>query len=176
MKIVVLTGSSRKKGNSNYLAEQFIKGAKDSGHEVFAFDCAKQKFSPCLACDHCGINGDCAIKDDFTLILRPQIEQANMVVFASPIYYFGLSAQLKMAIDRFYALNSKMYSKKSALLVAMADTADATGSYAVDYYKALVGYLKWKDEGIIVAKGLWNAGAVVGTSYAEKSYSLGRNI
>lgn len=176
MKVVVLTGSPRKKGNSNYLAEQFAKGARDAGHEVFVFDCAKQKLSPCLACDHCGMNGDCAVKDDFSLILRPQLEQADMIVFASPIYYFGLSAQLKMAIDRFYALNGKMHGKKSALLIAMADTADVTGSYAVDYYKGLAGYLKWKDEGIIVAKGVWSAGDVVKTSYAEKAYSLGRNI
>ena len=70
MKIVILTGSPRKKGNSNYLAEQFAKGANEAGHEVFVFDCVKQKVGGCLACDFCGMNGPCSQKDDFTNILR----------------------------------------------------------------------------------------------------------
>lgn len=87
MKIVILTGSPRKKGNSNYFAEQFAKGANNVGHEVFVFDCVKQKVGGCLACDFCGMNGPCSQKDDFTNILRPQLETADMIVLVSPIYY-----------------------------------------------------------------------------------------
>ena len=104
MRIVVLTGSPRKNGNSNYLAEQFIKGAKETGHDIFRFDCAFKRVEPCHACNRCGMNGTCIYDDDF-LELRPHLINADMVVFASPMYYFGLSAQLKRVIDRFYAIN-----------------------------------------------------------------------
>lgn len=65
MKIVVLTGSPRKNGNSAYLAEQFIKGAEEKGHEVFRFDCAFKQVEPCRACNRCGMNGPCIFNDDF---------------------------------------------------------------------------------------------------------------
>jgi multimeric flavodoxin WrbA len=110
MKITVLTGSPRKNGNSAYLTEQFINGAKDAGHEVFKFDCAHHKIAGCSACNHCGMNGDCALKDDFEIV-RPHIVAADMVVFVSPMYYFGISAQLKTVIDRFYSINEQIKDK-----------------------------------------------------------------
>ena len=65
MKIIVLTGSPRKNGNSAYLAEQFIKGAEEKGHEVFRFDCAFKQVEPCRACNRCGMDGPCIFNDDF---------------------------------------------------------------------------------------------------------------
>lgn len=107
MKIVVLTGSPRRNGNSAYLAEQFIKGAEEQGHEVFRFDCAMREVGPCRACNRCGMDGPCVLKDDFD-VLRPHLIDADMVVFATPMYYFGVSAQMKRVIDRFYAINGKI--------------------------------------------------------------------
>lgn len=176
MKIVLLTGSPRKKGNSNYLAEQFAKGANDAGHEVFVFDCAKHKVGGCLACDFCGMNGPCSQKDDFTNILRPQLEKADMVVLVSPIYYYGLSSQLKAAIDRFYAMNARMRNKKSALLVTMADTDESTAASAVDYYRALGKYLHWQNAGEVVGKGLWGKTDALGSPAAGKAYELGKSL
>jgi len=91
MRIVVLTGSPRKNGNTNYLADQFIKGAKEAGHEVFRFNAATSEVHPCIGCNHCGMDGPCVYDDDFTNILRPEIVKADMVVFCSPMYYFGSS-------------------------------------------------------------------------------------
>ena len=88
MKIVVLTGSPRKNGNSAYLAEQFIKGAEEKGHEVFRFDCAFKQVEPCRACNRCGMDGPCIFNDDFQE-LRPHLIDADMVVFATPMYYLG---------------------------------------------------------------------------------------
>ena len=124
MKIVVLTGSPRKNGNSAYLAEQFIKGAEEQGHEVFRFDCAFRHVEPCRACNRCGMDGPCIIDDDF-LQLRPKLVEADMVVFATPMYYFGISAQMKRVIDRFYAINCQIKGapKKAAFLMTYADTA-----------------------------------------------------
>lgn len=104
MKILVITGSPRKNGNSNTLAEHFIKGAKEAGHEVVRFDAAFKKVHPCIACNRCGMNGQCVFKDDFEFI-RKHIADADLVAFATPMYYFGISAQIKTVIDRFYAIN-----------------------------------------------------------------------
>lgn len=107
MKITVLTGSPRMNGNTNHMASQFIKGAEDAGHEVYRFDCAKHKISGCVACNACGMNGDCFMQDDF-VELRPHLLEADMVVFVTPMYYFGFSTQLKAVIDRFYAINGSI--------------------------------------------------------------------
>lgn len=107
MKIVVLTGSPRRNGNTNYLADRFIAGAQEKGHEMFRFDCAAHKVNGCRACNHCGMDGDCVLKDDFSIV-RPYLLEADMVVFVTPMYYFGFSAQIKSVIDRFYAINGRI--------------------------------------------------------------------
>ena len=76
MKIVVLTGSPRRNGNTNHLAGQFIKGAEEAGHEVYHFDCAQRKVSSCIACNRCGMNGQCIFNDDFGQ-LRPDDYQRD---------------------------------------------------------------------------------------------------
>lgn len=177
MKIVVLTGSPRRNGNTNHLAGQFIKGAEDAGHEVYRFDCAQHKVSGCIACNACGMDGDCILKDDF-VELRPHLLNADMVVFATPMYYFGFSSQLKAVIDRFYAINGKIKGapKQSVLLMAYANTAPEEAEPMVSHYHTLLHYLGWKDRGIVVAPGMWPAGAVNGTEYSRKAYELGRKL
>lgn len=177
MKIVVLTGSPRRNGNTNHLAGQFIKGAEEAGHEVYRFDCAQRKVSSCIACNRCGMNGQCIFNDDFEE-LRPHLVAADMVVFATPMYYFGFSSQLKTVIDRFYALNGQIKGsvKRSALLMAYADTAPKEAEPMLSHYHTLLQYLGWKDCGTVVAEGMWPAGAVNGTEYSRQAYKLGRNL
>lgn len=177
MKIVVLTGSPRRNGNTNHLTGQFIKGAEDAGHEVYRFDCAQHKVSGCTACNACGMDGDCILKDDFAE-LRPHLLNADMVVFATPMYYFGFSSQLKAVIDRFYAINGKIKGapKQSVLLMAYANTDPEEAEPMVSHYHTLLHYLGWKDRGIVVAPGMWPAGAVNGTEYSRKAYELGRKL
>ena len=177
MKIVVLTGSPRRNGNSAHLAEQFIKGAREQGHEVFRFDCAFHNVEPCRACNRCGMDGPCAIKDDFDT-LRPKIVEADMVVFATPMYYFGMSAQMKRVVDRFYAINGRIkgYAKKAAFLMAYADTAEKEAQPMLLHYRTLMDYLGWTSVGEVVAAGAWTVGAVKGTAYAEQAYRLGKSL
>ncbi len=92
MKILVLTGSPRKNGNSNTLAEHFINGAKEAGHEVTRFDAASSKVHPCIACNKCGMNGPCVFKDDFEVV-REHIIPADLVAFATPMYYLTTPSQ-----------------------------------------------------------------------------------
>ena len=176
MKVLILTGSPRKRGNSNHLAEQFAKGAKEAGHEIFIFDCAKQNVNGCIACDKCGMNGDCVQRDDFD-ILRPHLLSSDMIVFASPIYYFGISAQLKTTIDRFYAINTPlMKSKKCVLLITYANGADYVAEPTIVHYKAMVNYLDWSEAGQVIAKGVWGIEDAAKSRYSLEAYELGKQL
>lgn len=178
MKIVVMTGSPRNGGNSSFLADEFIRGAQENGHEVFRFDCAHKNINPCRACNRCGMNGNCIFNDDFSKELRPKLIEADMVVFVTPMYYFGFSAQIKRAIDRFYAINGKIKgaAKKTAFLMTYANTADSEAEPMRLHYKTLASYLGWKDMGMVIAPGVWTAGSIRHTNYGDKAYELGKSI
>ena len=176
MKILVLTGSPRKNGNSNTLADYFIKGAEEAGHQVERFDAAFKNVHPCIACNKCGMNGSCVFKDDFEFV-RNHIVDADVVVFATPMYYFGVSAQLKAVIDRFYAINGQIHRpKKAVLLMTYANTAASEAVPIEAHYDVLLKYLGWEDAGRIIVPGVWPAGAVKHTDYPEHAYKLGKNI
>ena len=100
MKIVILTGSYNLNGTSNTLVDEFIKGAKENKNEIVRFDTAKLNIHPCIGCNHCGMDGDCVFKDDMTEILD-NIEDADMLVFATPVYYFAMTATLKLQLIDF---------------------------------------------------------------------------
>ena len=175
MKITILTGSPRRDGNTNYLAERFADGAREAGHEVFIFDCAAHKIGPCLACGRCGMNGPCVQKDDFDIV-RGRLVEADMVVFATPVYYFGFSAQLKTAVDRFYSINGSMGRKKSALIAAFGNPSSKVAEPSVAMYRAMTAFLGWEDMGMILAAGVWAPRDARSTDYGRQAYEMGRNI
>ena len=176
MKILVITGSPRKNGNSATLADHFIKGAKEAGHEVVRFDAAFKKVHPCIACNSCGMNGPCVFKDDFEFV-REHIIGADCVVFATPMYYFGISAQLKAVIDRFYAINGSIHvPKKAVLLMTYANTAASEAVPIKSHYEVLLKYLGWTDAGQVIAPGVWPVGAIRHTRFPEQAYRLGKSI
>ncbi|WP_185140231.1 flavodoxin family protein [Proteiniphilum sp. X52] len=175
MKIVVLTGSPRKNGNTNHMADEFIRGAKEAGHEVFRFNTATSDVHSCLGCNHCGMDGPCVYEDDFTKVLRPEIIKADLVVFCSPMYYFGFSAQLKATIDRFYAINGTLHTrKKCVFLMAYANMSKKDAEAMTAHYKTIADYMGWEDVGCVIAPGIWTAGSIKGTKYAKESYELGK--
>ena len=111
MKITVITGSARKNGTSNYMADEFIRGAEESGHEVYRFDSARKDVKHCLGCNACGMGEKpCIHKDDF-VELKEHLLNSDVVVFVTPIYYFGMSSTLKKVIDRFYSIDPQLKEK-----------------------------------------------------------------
>ena len=177
MNIVVLTGSPRKHGNSAYLADSFIKGAEEQGHQVFRFDCAFAQVHPCIGCNKCGMNGSCVFDDDF-LKLRPHLIAADVVVMATPMYYFQMSGQLKSVIDRFYAINGliKGAPKKAAYLITFADDDLKEAEPMIQHFNTMTHYLGWENIGVVAANGVWNIGDVHQTSFVEKAYALGKSL
>lgn len=176
MKVLVLTGSPRKNGNSNTLAARFIQGAKEAGHAVTRFDSAFKNVHPCTACNDCGMNGDCVLKDDF-LSLRPSLLEADVVAFATPMYYFGVSAQLKTVIDRFYSISSRLHGgKRAVLMMTYANSASSEAVPINSHYEVLLNYLGWTDAGRVIAPGVWPVGAIERTPFPEQAYQLGKTL
>lgn len=180
MNILIITGSPREGSNSTKLAEEFARGAKENGHLISLINAGNAKVNPCKACNYCRSNiGSCVINDDFP-IMRPQILNADVIAFASPIYYFSISAQLKCVIDRFYGLNTlkdKMFgNKKCVLLTVQGQKSPYASIPSMAMYQDILGLYQWEDLGQIHACGIAAAEAVNGTDYLRQAYELGKSI
>ena len=123
MNIIVLNGSPRPAGNTKAMIEAYQAGAESAGHSVHVFDICKMNVHGCLACEYCHTKEDrvCVQKDDMQEIY-PVLDEADMIVLASPVYYHGFSGQLQCAINRIYALDHPKNLKKAALLVSSGGT------------------------------------------------------
>lgn len=178
MNITVITSSHHKQGTSALLADEFIRGACEAGHSVFRFDAAFEKLSPCLACDRCRRNnGACAQKDAMEK-LNPHLLAADVVVLVTPLYYFGMSAQLKTVIDRFYAINDRlMGSGKRAIFMATSyDAYDWTMKDIAAHYRTIVKYLQWSDAGILLATGCGSRSDIERTGFPTRAYQMGKEL
>ena len=178
MNILVITGSAHKKGTSSYLADSFIKGAEDSGHEVRRFDAAFKNVHPCIGCYSCQKKDQvCVFKDDMQE-LNPELLKAEVVVFVSPIYYYDMNAQIKAVIDRFYANNSVLRGadKKAVLMVTYGDETEESAEGAIASYKGMVKYLKWENVGIVSAKCCYVLDDVINSEYPKLAYELGKSL
>ena len=175
--IVVFSGSPRKGGNTDILAAAFVNGAESAGKTVRLFRVADMQIGGCKGCNHCfEEKGVCVQKDDMPQILDA-LRIADAIVFASPIYYFSVSAQIKLAIDRTYALLSiKTPVKTVALLLTCGDSGTKVAEGAVAMYKNICFFSKWKDAGIVIATNLHEPGEIEGRDELEKARVLGREI
>lgn len=177
MKIVVLEGSPNRNGSSNMLAKEFIRGAREAGHEITVFSAPHCKIHPCSGCLYCGYDGPCTQKDDMEII-RPAILDSDLIVFVTPLYYYGMSAQLKTLIDRFCAFNGSLQDKnlKSAFLSVAWNSDDWTFDALEAHYKTLVRYLNLQDQGMVLGKGCGTPSMTRHSQYPEQSYRLGRSL
>ena len=151
MKITVLNGSPRKQ-NTAAMVDAFAEGAKAAGHEVEVLQVGKMKINGCLACEYCHGKGagQCIQKDDMEKVM-PAYKDCDMIVFASPIYYFDMTAQLSAAIQRVYAIGKPTKATKAALLLSSASPNPFEGAIAT--YKSMIGYMGLEDAGVITAAG-----------------------
>ena len=177
MNIAVLMGSPNKNGSTSILVNEFKRGAEESGHKVTILDVCHMNINPCIGCVKCGYEGPCVQKDD-TAIIRQNLLSSDMVVFATPLYYYGMSAQIKSTIDRFCAYNSSLNRKhlKSALLAVAWNADDWTFDALEAHYKTLVRYINFEDKGMILGKGCGTTGMTARSRYPKDAYELGKNL
>ena len=177
MKIIVLMGSPNRKGSTSILVDSFVKGAQESGHDCEIIDVCHMDIHPCTGCVRCGYEGPCVQKDDVEII-REKMLSADMVVFATPLYYYGMSAQLKTVVDRFCAYNSSLHSRhlKSALLTVAWNADDWTFDALSAHYKTLVRYIDFEDMGMVLGYGCGTPSMTKRSRYVEEAYRLGKSL
>lgn len=175
MKIVILMGSPNRNGSTGILVSEFKRGAGESGHICEVIDVCHADIHPCTGCVACGYEGPCVQKDDVEMI-RHSLLGADMVVFATPLYYYGMSAQLKMSVDRFCAYNSSLNGRhlKSALLTVAWNADDWTFDALEAHYRTLVRYINFEDMGMILGYGCGTPAMTKRSRYPGKAYQLGR--
>ena len=178
MKIVVLSGSPHKHGTTAKLVDSFISGAMEAGHEIVRFDTAFLNVHPCIACEKCHSSDDakCAFQDDMVAVGKA-LAEAECIVLATPVYYYGICSQLKTVIDRFYAIEPAIRKgQKTAFITAMADDRPETVTAVNASYKAAIEWMEWKDSGIVNALACTTVDDLAGKDYEAQAYRLGKNI
>ena len=151
MNILIMQGSPRAKGNTAWMAEEYRKAAEAAGHKVTLVEVAHKKIAGCLACEYCHRKGSgtCVQKDDMQEIY-PLLAEAEVLVFATPIYYFTMSAQIQAPIQRIYNMNKPGKLKKTALLASSYSPNVYDG--AIGEYRGIINYWGVEDSGIVTAK------------------------
>lgn len=177
MDIVVLQGSPNVDGSTAILVEEFARGAREAGHTVERVDVGRLDVAPCTGCVACGYEGPCAQRDGMEG-LRAKLLAADMAVFATPLYYYGMTAQLKTVVDRFCSFNASLTRRhlKSALLAVAWNADDWTFEALVSHYKTLVRYLQLQDCGMVLGYGCGTPSMTRRTDAPERAYGLGRGL
>lgn len=180
--ILILNGSPRPKGNTAILCAACMEGAESVGHTVTRFDLQKMTIHGCLGCmkggkDH---KSPCVQKDDMEKIY-PAYRAADIVILASPLYYWSFSGQLKTAFDRLFAVaeTDPSYAnprKDCGLIMAAEGNTPDNWKPVLDYYNSLVHFMQWRDIGQVLAGGVLEAGAVSGTPVVEEARLFGTKL
>lgn len=162
MKILVLNGSPRPKGNTKQMIEAFQQGAAASGHQVDIVDVCQKRIAGCLACEYCHTkgNGTCIQKDDMQEVYK-LLHEADMLVIASPIYYHGISGQLKCVLDRFYSVaypTKPPHLKKVAMILSSGDANMYDGAL-FSFQGDFLDFLGLENMGVFTAHGEENGSA-----------------
>ena len=178
-KIVVITGSPRKNGNSFAMTEAFIKAAEAKGHSVTRFDAAEMHVGGCHACETCYKTGKaCSFDDDFNL-MAPAILDADAVVFSMPVYWYSIPAQIKAVIDKLYSfcVAGKDIAGKECMLIACCEEDDMSVldgvRIPVERSAALV---KWHMAGEVLIPGVLNPGDIEKTDGCAQAAALAEKI
>ena len=174
-KIVVITGSPRKNGNSLAMTKAFIEAAEAKGHTVTRFDAAMKTVGGCRACETCYSTGKaCTFDDDFNTIV-PAILDADTIVFTMPVYWYSIPAQIKGVIDRIFSLvvGGKDIAGKECALITCCEEDDMTVMDGVRIpIERMAALNKWKMVGEVLIPGVLNAGDIDKTDGCKKAAEL----
>ena len=178
-KIVVITGSPRKNGNSFAMTEAFIKAAEEKGHRVTRFDAAMMNVGGCHACETCYKTGKaCSFEDDFNT-MAPAILEADAVVFTMPVYWYSIPAQVKAVIDKLYSfcVAGKDIAGKTCGLIACCEENDLSVLDGVRIpVERSAALLKWNMAGEVLIPGVLNVGDIEGTDGCWQAAALADKI
>ncbi|MBQ8521338.1 MAG: flavodoxin family protein [Bacteroides sp.] len=176
-KVLILSGSPRKGGNSDTLCDQFMKGAQEAGHEVEKVFVAGKKIAPCRACYFCKDHeGACVIKDDMAEVLTKMLG-ADVLVLSSPVYFYSVSAQLKAVIDRTVARWLEFRDKEFYYIMTAAEDTDTVMDCTLACMRGLAECLEGSvEKGVIYGKGAYEKGEILNHPAMQQAYEMGRGV
>lgn len=174
-KVLILSGSPRKNGNSDTLCNEFLRGALEAGHDAEKIRVAEKNISPCRGCYACE-HGSCAIQDDMADILQKMID-ADVLVLASPVYFYSISAQLKAVIDRSVARWTEVKDKEFYYIMTAADedrkSMDTPLACLRGYADCVDGA---KEMGVIYGAGVYESGKILSSPAMQEAYEMGKSV
>lgn len=176
-KVLVISSSPRRGGNSDTLCDQFISGAQSAGNKVEKIVVRDKKINFCVACEACQRNnGQCAIHDDMSEILDKMVE-SDVIVMATPVYYYSMDGQLKTLIDRTLAKNKEIKNKDFYFILTAADDRIQEMEGTVAGFRGFTRCLPNATErGIIYGIGAWAKGAIKDNKAMTQALEMGKTV
>lgn len=176
-RVLVVAASPRKNGNSDLLCERFIEGALAAGHVVEEVFLREREIGFCRACDYCrSHDGVCVLRDDAAEVLGKMIE-ADVIVLATPVYFYSMDAQMKTLIDRTVARYTEIADKELCFIAVMADADEALMERTIDGLRGFADCLPGSVErGVVRAVGAWAKGDIVGNPAMDEAFALGASL
>jgi multimeric flavodoxin WrbA len=175
-KVLILSSSPRKRGNSNALCDRFMEGAVEARHQVEKVVLAEKKINYCTGCYACKSTGQCAQKDDMAPILD-SMEAADVIVLATPVYFYSMCAQMKTVIDRCVARYTKIATKDFYLILTSGNRNKAALEPVLAGFRgALSCFPGAKEKGVVYGTGTGGIGDVLTTPAMEQAYEMGKAL
>lgn len=176
-KILVLSGSYRKGGNSDLLCDQFINGAHESGHQVEKIFVNDQKIGYCMGCGVCNNTHRCVQHDDMAEILDKMVN-SDVIVMATPVYFYTMNGQMKTLIDRTVPRYEEISGKEFYFIVAAADGRHEAMQNTLEGFR---GFTRdclpgAQEKGIIYGTGAWQKGDILNSPAMQQAYEMGKNV
>ncbi len=176
--ILILNSSPRPHGNTETLVDEFIRGAEENGNNIQKFNLRKMQIHPCLACEGChtGRGTPCVQKDDMQQIYDAW-DDADVIVFASPVYWMQFNAPMMLVRDRLYAKPAAQDTKEKEAVLILSSATPAEQLYKMpeEYYDYLLGVFRYTDRGRIIAGGSHQTPAK-DSEYMTQAYEIGRRL
>lgn len=176
MKVLIVSSSPREGGNSEVLCERFAKGASEAGHEVEKVMLRDKIIVPCNACYACMETHICAIKDDMEEVFS-KLLKADVILLASPVYFYSVSAQMKAMIDRCLVNHNSLVGKKFYFIVTAADPQHDAADGTLAAFRGFIRCLSdSQEEGVVYGMGAWDKGDVYRHPSYEQAYEMGKRV
>lgn len=178
-KVLILSSSPRRKGNTDTLCDEFMRGAMETGNEVEKISLRDKTIHYCTGCSTCSLHGKpCPQKDDAAGIIDRMLA-ADVIVLATPVYFYAMSAQLKTLIDRCCGLYTEMKNKEFYFIAAGAEGEDGRENLE-RVFDNLMGFLECLEnpvlKGKILAIGVWHVGEIAGNPAVQEAYEMGKLV
>ena len=175
-KVVILSSSPRRGGNSDRLCDEFMRGAEEAGHRVEKVFLRDKRVNYCTGCGVCNSGKPCPLKDDAEAIIEAMVE-ADIIVMATPVYFYTMSAQMKTLIDRCCSRYTRMSDKTFYFIATAADGNRKNMLRTIDTFQ---GFLDCLDNptigGSILATGVWRMGEVERSPAMSEAYGMGKSL